>query len=411
MSIWRRYPLRLLGGAGVALGILVLCTLWYGACFTRLPATLRQGSTTQALALKPTSFSFPASSLQDSIAAAGDYLLRQQLSNGSLAYEVNPWSGSRAFPPTTLRLMLGTGSLYTACRVVGDLRYCHAGDRALAHYVHDLVQVPEPFGGTCLVSSDTCHLGSAALTVDAIYKRWQATGSTMLGSRDLRGDALALGTFIQSMRRPTGGFYHAFDPYGSGTVDGDVFVSFYPGESALALLELYELTGDQQWLAVAREAHAFMLTQPVTEDHWHSYVMNLLSRVDVLAPADIAYGTQIANAVIARQAESLRSVNTSIDQATKVEALAALAQSFARSGAEHAWLAAAIQPFLNAVVERQFPDNRCDWAIPDPVRSSYGGGIFGSCDVPTIRIDGVAHWINGVAAFLEYQALAEGKVT
>lgn len=344
----------------------------------------------------------PPGPLRDSLIAAGDYLVQQQLSNGELTYEVNVWSGERAVPSTTLRLMLGTGALYTVCRVADDNRYCQAGDRALERYLHALVRVPQPFQGTCLVSSDTCHLGSAAITVDTVYKRWQATGSMTLGSRDLRVDAAALGAFILSMRRPEGGFVHALDPYGSGKVDHDLFVSFYPGESLLALLELSELTGSTQWRAEARNVHEYMMAQPVTEDHWHSTAMNLLARLGTLEPEDRAYGTKIAQAIVARKVLILRPANSSIDQATKVEALASLALAFSRSGAEHVWLADAVQPFLDTVVNRQFPVNSCDWAIPEPVQNAYRGGIFGSCDVPAIRVDGVAHWINGVAAYLEY---------
>jgi hypothetical protein len=37
--------------------------------------------------------------------------------------------------------------------------------------------------------------------------------------------------------------------------------------------------------------------------------------------------------------------------------------------------------------------------------TKFGGGIFSSCDEPTIRIDGLQNWINGVTAYLEYQSM------
>jgi len=41
--------------------------------------------------------------------------------------------------------------------------------------------------------------------------------------------------------------------------------------------------------------------------------------------------------------------------------------------------------------------------------TKFGGGIFSSCDEPTIRIDGLQNWINGVTAYLEYQSMIKVK--
>jgi len=66
--------------------------------------------------------------LKDSVIAAGDYLVRQQLPNGELSYQVDFMSGERAYSPSHVRLMAGTGALFTVCRVSADLEYCRAGD-------------------------------------------------------------------------------------------------------------------------------------------------------------------------------------------------------------------------------------------------------------------------------------------
>ncbi|NOH01135.1 MAG: hypothetical protein HND47_03750 [Chloroflexi bacterium] len=67
-----------------------------------------------------------------------------------------------------------------------------------------------------MYTNGTCPLGGAAAVIDAIYKRWQATGSVTLAERDLLAAAVDLGYFIVSMRRPDGGFYHSFDPHFDG---------------------------------------------------------------------------------------------------------------------------------------------------------------------------------------------------
>lgn len=345
------------------------------------------------------------SPLKEAVIASADYLVRQQLANGELSYQVNFLNNQRSYVPSDIRLIAGTGALYTICRVSGDSKYCEAGDRALNHYLELLVSDPQRFKGTCLYTNGGCPLGGAALTVDAIYKRWQASGRFMLKDRNLLTTATDLGNFIVSMRKPDGGFHHLFDPHFAGTMDPDYFVTYFPGESLFALLQLNEMTGNDFWLEQAREVNAYMVAQPVTEDHWHSYAFAMLARLDTLNNTDKSYAMQIADTILAGQVRSLNSGNTSISAATKVEALAALAQAFYLSGAEHQWLDREIRTFIAFVRARQLPDNNCNFDISDEITLKYTGGVFSSCDDPSIRIDGVQHWVNGVTAYLEYQGM------
>lgn len=347
--------------------------------------------------------------LKNAVIEAGDYLVRQQLPNGELSYQVDFMTGERAYSPSYLRLMAGTGSLFTVCRVSDDSQYCGAGDLALGHYLEFLVSDPKNFKGTCLYTSGTCQLGGSALTVDAIYKRWQATGDFFLQDRNLLNTAIDLGYFIVSMRKPEGGFYHSYDPHFGGTVDPDFVMTNFPGESLLALTELYEMTGNDFWLKQAHEVNSFMITQPVSEDHWHSYAFSMLARLDFISKADKAYAEQIAKAIIAGEVRSLHPKNASISTATKVEALSALAQAFYLSGEKHEWLDPEIRAFITFVQARQLPDNNCGWTISGDMIRKYSGGIFSSCDEPSIRIDGQQDWINGVTTYLEYRSMIEVK--
>lgn len=358
-------------------------------------------------ALSPQTVHLPDSPLKDSVIAAGDYLVRQQLSNGELSYQVNIFTEARDYSPSYIRLIAGTGALFTVCRVSGDMKYCQAGDAALDHYLEGLIIDPKHFPGACYYTTGTCQLGGSALAVDAIHKRWQATGNFTLGGRDLLTIAKNLGYFMVSMRKAEGGFYHSFDPHTAGTADPDFFVIYFPGESLLALLELYDMTGNEFWLTQAREVNAYMITQPVTEDHWHSYAFNMFARLDGLTKADKGYAVRIAETVIAGQVRSLNPTNTSIATATKIESLASLAQAFYLSKQEHAWLDAEIRTFITFVRARQLPDNNCNWTIGDDLRDKFGGGIFSSCEEPSIRVDGLQHYINGVTAYLEYRAAME----
>ena len=353
----------------------------------------------------PETFPIPDGDLKDSVIAAGDYLIRQQLTNGELSYQVDFMTGERAYSPSHVRLMGGTGTLFTVCRVSGDSKYCRAGDLALAHYLGLLVTDPDHFRGACFYAEGICPLGGAALTVDSIYKRWQATGDFSLQDRNLPNTATELGYFILSMRKPEGGFYHAFDPHFNGTADPDFYMTHASSQSLLALVELYEMTGNDFWLEQAREVNEYMISQPVTEDQWHAYAFSKLAQLDSLTEADKAYANQIAQTIILGEVRSLNPKNTSISTATKLEGLAALAQALYLSDAEYQWLDPEMRAFITFVRARQLPDNDCNWMITEEMVAEFGGGIFSSCDEASIRIDGLQNWINGVTAFLEYQSM------
>jgi hypothetical protein len=219
--------------------------------------------------------------LKDSIAAAGDYLIRYQLSSGELSYKVDITDDNRNCSPSHIRLIAGTGSLYTVCRVIQDPAYCDAGDRALDYYLDRLIEDRDKFDGSCVYSEGYCELGGAALALDAIHKRWKATGDTALGNRGLLKTAQQLGEHIVWMRYPEGGFFHRIDPF-EGSIDEEYFVTYFNGESLVALLELFEMTGDEYWLEQAREVNVYMRQQPITEDHWHGSAFRLCARLDSL---------------------------------------------------------------------------------------------------------------------------------
>jgi hypothetical protein len=347
------------------------------------------------------------SPLKDAIINAGDYLARQQLPNGELSYQVDFMTGERAYSPVHLRLMGGTGALYTVCRVSKDSKYCAAGDLALKHYLRMLIADESKFKGTCLYAEGNCQLGGAALTIDTVYKRWQATGDFFLEDQNLFNTAVELGYFIVSMRKPDGGFYHAYDPYVGGMVDPDYFAANFPGESLLALLELYEMTGNDFWLKQAREVNAYMIAQPVTEDHWHAYAFSKLAQADSLSAKDLDYAKKIADVIILGGVRSLNPQNSSISTANKIEGLSALAQAFKLSKTKYEKLDAEIPVYVTFVHARQLPANDCGWDVSAQVEQTFGGGIFTSCAEPSIRVDGLQNWINGVAAYLEY--LGMGK--
>ncbi|MCC7119482.1 MAG: hypothetical protein IT310_13235 [Anaerolineales bacterium] len=365
--------------------------------------------TAQNLIRKPETLSVAESPLKASILSAGDYIVRQQLENGELAYQVNFQTGEREYSPSIIRLIGGTGALYTVCRVSGNLTYCEAGDHALTRYLESVVIDPQRFTGACLYANGVCPLSASVNVIDAIYRRWQATGNFKLGNQNVGAVAVELGKFILSLRKPEGDFFYAFDPHIGGGADPKYDSRYAPDENLLALIQLYEMTDNPFWLAHARDVNRYMLNQPVTEDYWHGYAFAMLARLDSLSVADKRYAAQIAETVIQGEVRSLDIKNSSIASATKIEALATLAQAFYLSGQDSKMLDDDLRAFVTFVHARQLPENNCDWELSEEVTKNYDGGIYNTCEDPTIRIDGLQHYINGVAAYLEYQALLEGK--
>ncbi|MCZ2121279.1 MAG: hypothetical protein LC108_03340, partial [Anaerolineales bacterium] len=69
--------------------------------------------TAQRLIEKPQTLALAEDPLKASILAAGEYIVRQQLENGELAYQVDFKTNQREYSPSIIRLMGGTGALYT----------------------------------------------------------------------------------------------------------------------------------------------------------------------------------------------------------------------------------------------------------------------------------------------------------
>ena len=167
------------------------------------------------------------------------------------------------------------------------------------------------------------------------------------------------------------------------------------------------MTGNEFWLTQAREVNDFMLTQTVTEDYAHAYAFALFARMEELSKADQAYARQIADLILAGQIRSLNPVNSSTSTATKIEALASIAQAFALSDMEHAWLDPEIKTFITFVQARQFPANDCNITLTKFMIDNYSGGLFTTCEDPSIRVDGVQHWVNGMTSYLEYLGIRD----
>jgi hypothetical protein len=120
---------------------------------------------------------------------------------------------------------------------------------------------------TGLSEPRNAQLGSAALGLIGLTSlELAAPGSVP------REELQSVARFILYMQRDDGGFYRAYFPDHGGRIKAEPLL-FYPGESALALVLLYELDGDQRWLEAAAQAAAWMAQQRDEQgrprmDHW-----------------------------------------------------------------------------------------------------------------------------------------------
>jgi hypothetical protein len=262
-----------------------------------------------------------------------------------------------------------------------------------------MVVEPANAPGACFQEHGWCWLGATSLTIDTIYKRWQATGSTTLDGVDLLPTAEALGEFLTTLRRENGDLIYAYDPYAGRPVlsHSDPFAS---GESEMALLELYEMTGDPAWLEEARLTNAYKLREEVSADHWLAYSFNLLARLDELSEEDIARAREIGEVTLERQYSLTPDVST-IGIGSNVEALANVALALHTAGEEHTWLRPGLEAFAQYAMSHQLPNHDCDWSDALDL-TRVAGGIYGTCEEQLIRVDGTQHWINGAASYLQY---------
>jgi hypothetical protein len=131
----------------------------------------------------------------------------------------------------------------------------------------------------------------------------------------------------------------------------------------------------------------------------------LFARTDTIGKEDLDYAKSIADLIIAGQIRSLNPANSSTATTTKVEALSAVAQAFAFADADHEWLDREIKTFITFVQARQFPANDCNFDLTKDMLERYSGGLFNTCEDPSIRVDGIQHWVDGLTMYLEYQGM------
>jgi hypothetical protein len=240
------------------------------------------------------------------VALSGGYLERACGPDGKFMYEIETRNGEQA---SSYNIVRHAGAIYALAmlnRSTPDRKAVDAMVRA-ATFMRQNYIAPGTHSGQLVVWSEptTPHseaeLGATGLGLVALTEvRKVAPKSVPLE------ELQALGRFALFLQRDDGSFASKFNPE-TGPEDWDSL--YYPGETALGLIGLYESDHSRQWLSAAAKALSYLAKSraklfPVPPDHWALIAMaKLLPYCDKIScPVSrdelLEYSNQVCNSIV-----------------------------------------------------------------------------------------------------------------
>ena len=227
-------------------------------------------SANQTTARKPS-----VQQLSDAIDLSKEYLIRASNPNGQFTYIVNEASTHRS--EVRYNILRHAGTMYALTQTYqrdpdDDLR---AVLMSASHFLKSNCMRPLPghremLGIWSLRQSSynkqapQIKLGATGLGLVALLSMEKIIPGTTSMS-DLRN----LGRFLLYMQKPDGSFFSKYIPHKGGKSARWISL-YYPGEAALGLLMLNDLSPSRQWLVAATKAIAYLIRQRdiTTTDQW-----------------------------------------------------------------------------------------------------------------------------------------------
>ena len=240
--------------------------------------------------------------LMQSAVMAGEYLTRAVRENGMFDYLYLPKEDKTA---NDYNMVRHAGTVYSMMELYGETEneeLFQAASRAMDYLLDHTRPCGKQGDLTCIVYGGYTKLGANALAAVAIAKTIEVTQD-----RELTPVVLKLGKWIQETQDDEGRFTIHKKGYPNGPIV-EFTSRYYPGESILALMRIYELTKDESFLESAERAARYLIRvrdqgkteEDIDHDHWLLYGLNELYRYQ---PDAVYYDhvLKIVRAIIMKQ--------------------------------------------------------------------------------------------------------------
>jgi len=346
--------------------------------------------------------------ISQAIALSGEYLERACGPDGKFVYEITTPYGQQA---SSYNIVRHAGAIYALAMLNRSMPNRKAVDAMVraATFMRQNYIAPSAHPGQLVVWSEPTGLHSEA--------ELGATGLGLVALTEVRKVApksvpleelQALGRFALFLQRDDGSFASKYNPE-TGPEDWDSL--YYPGETALGLIGLYETDHSRQWLDAAAKALSYLARSraklsPVPPDHWALIAMaKFLPYCDrtscsVSHEELLEYANQVCDSIVHDQLRNpVASMDGAFDStgrtasvATRMEALLA-ALEFLPKDEFRAKVEAAAGRGIAFLLRTQIKSGPYAGGIP-------GAFLAGAPGTSEIRIDCVQH---ALSAWLRYR--------
>jgi AMMECR1 domain-containing protein len=173
--------------------------------------------------------------VRESIDLAGEWMLNDMNSDGSLRYKYAPSTNDYPDENNMIRQIMGTWSLARIYTFTGEKKYLDAWHNNMEFNFNNFYVRDEEKDFGYLWFDNEAKLGSAAFALASILE---------IGDPEYDDEKQELINFIYYLQEPDGAFKTFYLP-----ADRNDNQYYYPGEALLSLMILYEKTGDKEILA------------------------------------------------------------------------------------------------------------------------------------------------------------------